>query len=292
MYRLTFIVIYNFYSTGTSMDGFVRCGLGRLRKANVQHNYTSLHECGESNYKKCKSGENARCLQDVQNAAVMSYCAPIMDLENPFAWERDALPAAVTVFRHPVHRVWSMFRFQTSRCYSCRNLTDIYADIDAGRADDMSHNCRMQLLNHQTRNMISREAVLENSENPESEEAVLEAIANMRNVFTMIGLTEDMSATEAMAGKVFPWLARDVDWNEAMSGDSSQLLPSDVMCELPHSNGSPRNNRCGEGGGHWDLPSEPDEETTRVILEHNQADLKLYEAAVQHFDLQKRALNL
>lgn len=287
------------------MDGLVNCGLSRLRAAHLKYNYSNIHECGEAHYEQCKTGKSRSCLENVQTAGVMSYCAPLQDLEQPFGWKpADSIPAAVTVLRHPVHRVWSMFRFQTKSCYHCRNLKDIYAAIDSGKDDDLRHNCKMQLLNHQTRNLLSN--VADFNENPHSEEAIEQAIANMKNVFTMIGITEDMPATAAMAYKVFPWLAPNLDWNAAVdlgtardavvdptaNNDDADKRRAHANCTMPHANSSPRNNRCGKGGTHWDLPSEPDEETARLILQHNQADVKLYEAALRHFELQRKALDL
>jgi hypothetical protein len=80
-----------------------------------------------------------------------------------------------------------------------------------------------------------------------------------------------------MMGQAFPWLAEHVK-------------ESATNCSLPHANASPSNNRCGPGNTHWDLPPHPDEETRQAIIDHNHLDVQLYEAAVQHFELQKRAL--
>ena len=79
----------------------------------------------------------------------------------------------------------------------------------------------------------------------------------------------------------FPWL------REQIEGEGNQR-----QCPFPHSNESPSNNRCGENGGHWDLPNKPDDETRRAIEEHNLLDIKVYEAALQHFELQKEAMAL
>jgi hypothetical protein len=175
-------------------------------------------------------------------------------------------------------------------------LTDIYADIDKELGNDNLQTmlnakelCQAQLLNHQTRNLLSSSLQPNNNNNDTSqitEEYILtQAIENMQSFFTLIGLTEQVNATVEMVGKVFPWMAREI------SG-------SDTVCEFPHANSSPRNNGCGinggggHDGGHWDLPDEPDEATRQAIEDHNQIDLKLYQAAVQHFELQKRALGL
>ena len=101
----------------------------------------------------------------------------------------------------------------------------------------------------------------------------------MENFFTFIGLTEEIPATAAIAGRVFPWLA------ENMNGTSTS-------CSFPHSNSSPENNHCGPGNTHWNLPDHPDEETAELIRQHNQLDIQVYEAAVKHFALQKKALGL
>ena len=279
------------------MDGLVRCGMSRLDEMKLKYNYSKIHECGEAHYKICKQKNSMGCLEQIQTAALLSYCAPLQDLEQPFSWNPHALPAAVTVLRHPVHRVWSMFRFQTKNCYHCRNLIDIYAAIDAGRDQDLGHNCKMQLLNHQTRNLLLNAA--EFQENPQSEEAIEQAISNLKNVFTMVGLTEDMNAATAMVAKVFPWLAEHMVLEEAVewggvvgTAGGKAIQRTNRTCYMPHANSSPQNNGCRPGNTHWDLPSDPDEETARVILEHNQADLQLYEAAVRHFELQRKALYL
>jgi hypothetical protein len=295
-----FLHLHHMKTGGTSMDGVVDCGMQRLKAAGFVVNYTSIHECAEAYYSKCISGASVRCLQTVRTAAILSYCAPLKDLGTPFQWfdptqETNDAPqslsvhAAVTVLRHPVARVWSMFRFQTKNCYDCRPLKDIYAEIDSGNST-LTGMCRLQLLNHQTRNMLITAPA---NDVPDSVEQVQEAVHNMKTVFTLIGLTEDMTNTAAMAGKVFPWLAETVDWEDAVGQNHSRALAAEKRCPMPHANASPTNNRCGpDGKSHWKLPDVPDDETARIILENNQMDVQLYEAAVAQFELQKRALGL
>ncbi|KAL3940298.1 MAG: hypothetical protein SGARI_001022, partial [Bacillariaceae sp.] len=88
--------------------------------------------------------------------------------------------------------------------------------------------------------------------------------------------------TRRMLGQVFPWM------NETLEGYQA-------TCPLNHDNASPSNNRCvktglGKPDSHWDLPKHPDEATRQAIEAHNQMDIKLYEAAAEYFELQKRAL--
>lgn len=79
--------------------------------------------------------------------------------------------AGITVLRHPVDRVWSMYRFATKQCYKCHTLLDMYIAIDTAAAADtvqedlhMYSNdedcskklvCIKQLVNHQTRNLLT-----------------------------------------------------------------------------------------------------------------------------------------
>jgi hypothetical protein len=284
-----FLHLHHMKTGGTSMDGLISCAMRRLRA--YQHAripYTNIHECSLQRYRDCRDGtgdKDISCRNRMNESAIMSYCAPLMDLER-FGWRRevnDAVstlpdapkPHAVTVFRHPVDRVWSMFRFQTNRCYRCMNLVDVYAAIDAGNATAVSEDevCIMQLLNHQTRNLVIHW-------DPDKPNDMIEDAAyNMKNFFTLVGLTENMNATAAMVGTVFPWMNETVSW-------------SSDTCPMPHANSSPQNNRCGPDGTHWDLPPHPDEATRKVIEAHNQLDRILYEQGVQQFEYQKLALGI
>ena len=95
----------------------------------------------------------------------------------------------------------------------------------------------------------------------------------------MIGLTEQLNATVQMAGRVFHFIETNVDWNE-------------TTCVLPHNNISHRNNLCGPENTYWNLPPHPngDEESRKAIEANNPLDVKLYQAAVLHLELQKCAL--
>ena len=289
--RHQFLHLHHMKTGGTSLDSLIECGMHRLKKI-VQLNYTNIHECNPEHYRKCVSGESERCLSSVRDAAVMSYCAPLKDLATPFQWmqqpndPQQSLHAAVTVLRHPVARVWSMFRFQTKICYQCRELKDIYAELDKGGDAGLQDTCRLQLLNHQARNLLFKSP--ENGV-PDTDDHAEEAIHNLKTVFSMVGITEDMPNTAAIAGKVFPWLAKEADWRQVF--DADRLSGDSSTCALPHRNASPKNNHC-KNGKHWNLPDYPDKETAAAILAHNQVDLKVYEAGVKQFELQKLALGM
>lgn len=270
-----FLHLHHMKTGGTSMDGLINCAMQRLKRdLGYSINYANIHECSQSSYRRCISGADMGCRQRIKDASMMSYCAPLKDL-GIFSWEttQEHPIRALTVLRHPVARAWSMFRFQTKRCYQCKPLKEVYAEYDKRSKEELENDmCAAQLMNHQTRNLLTK---VEGTD----EEKVEQAIEDMHTFFTMIGLTEDMGTTAAMVGKVFPWLA------ETMNGTS-------LTCPFPHANSSPRNNRCGPGGKHWDLPDEPDEETAELIRQHNQLDLQVYEAAVKIFEMQRKALDL
>lgn len=273
-----FFHLHHMKTGGTSMDHVLRCGLSRACSGKNHEReipYYRLSECGRSRYEQCINNPEDRCRASVEHSAVMSYCAPLFQT-NQFEWA-DA--DAITVIRNPIDRVWSMFRFETSSCYKCMELKDYYAHIDNGTVAELYDNpddaitCVAQLLNHQTRNLLTSPM----SEDFTEDDQTAEALYNLRNRFTVVGLTEQLPLSAQMIGYAFPWLAEKVQWTSS-------------ECALPHANASPSNNYCGPHQTHWDLPSHPDEETRKVIEEHNQQDMKLYEAAVQHFELQKRAL--
>lgn len=289
-----FLHLHHMKTGGTSIDALLNCARSRLeRDRNLRVPYGNIHECSRTMYIQCKSGQDRRCIDRLANASLMSYCAPLKDLPY-FQWGtfRDngkvgvTVPpshGAITVLRHPVDRVWSMFRFQTRPCFKCMPLTKIYEMMDAGNLKDLEPTCYQQLQNHQVANLLSSEWLhlfdgTNNSTYTLDDNAMVdEAIENMKSFFTVIGLTEQLGATVEIIGRVFPWMNATVDW-------------SDRQCTLTHANASPKNNGCGENHGHWYLPDVPDDETRAVIEAHNQLDMKLYAAAVEHFELQKRAI--
>lgn len=290
-----FLHLHHMKTGGTSMDTYLRCAMERLKNdRGYTVPYGNIHECNKRYYERCKSGGDSRCLKNLEEASIMSYCAPLKDLPR-FSWgvaengvDVTIPPShgAITVLRDPVDRVWSMFRFQTKGCFKCMPLTDIYDMMDAGNFSQLEPTCYQQLQNHQVANLLSSEwfqdynvsanVAPEDGKDDTSDARVAEAIENMQSFFTLIGLTEQLDTTIEIAAQVFPWMKPQVDW-------------SDRQCSLSHANQSPRNNGCGPNHSHWDLPNHPDEKTRAAIEAHNQLDIKLYAAALEHFELQKRA---
>jgi len=60
--------------------------------------------------------------------------------------ERDERYQSITVLRHPVDRVWSMYKFVPYDCYYCENLTQVYDGMDNGNVNPrIDQHCLDQL---------------------------------------------------------------------------------------------------------------------------------------------------
>ena len=271
-----FIHLHNMKTGGTSMDHMMKCAMQRMRDdTGVEVPYYNVNECSRGKYRRCRAGNEPKCNSLMNTSAIISFCAPLHDLAS-FGWEDHY--QSISELRHPVDRVWSMFRFDTKKCYKCKTLKEVYEMIEINQTQPLDDLCLRELQNKETENMLTSWKTTRWNGATE-EEMLEEAIGTMKGFFTIIGLTEELAATHAMVGRIFPWL------NETIAG-------SDTACPMPHENSTPKNNHCGPEFTHWDLPPHPDEETRKLIEKHNQMDLKLYAAAVEHFELQKRALGV
>jgi hypothetical protein len=270
-----FIHLHNMKTGGTSMDSMMKCAMQRMRDDGMEVPYYNINECSRGKYRRCRAGTEPKCNNLMNTSAIISFCAPLHDLTS-FGWEDNY--QSITELRHPVDRVWSMFRFAPKMCYKCKTLKEVYKMIDSNQTQPLDDLCLRELQNKETENMLTSWKTTKWNGATE-EEMLEEAIHNMKNFFTIIGLTEKLAETHAMVGSIFPWL------NETIAG-------SDTVCPMPHENSTPKNNHCGPEFTHWDLPAHPDDETRELIEKHNQMDLKLYAVAVDHFELQKRALGV
>jgi len=280
-----FFHLHHMKSGGSSLNRFLGCGLRRAKsyystheQHSLQLNQQHLSECSYSYFKKCTTETDHTCNDKFADAAYMEYCAPLSATEK-FGWgEADA----VTMLRNPVERVWSMFRFQTKSCFKCHNLTDVYDTMDKKGMKAMKDYgggvCLGQLTNHITRNLQS---IINNddwSDHTKDNERFIDALNNLQNRFVVVGLLDRLDETVDLLSHSFPWLKPELEGTT-----------DEVKCDFPHVNSSPGHNGCGEHGGHWDLPALPDDATRMAIEDHNKLDMKLYEAAKLHFELQLKA---
>jgi len=273
-----FAHLHHMKTGGTSLNKAIGCALQRAQKTHNQQYipYYSFSECSWSRFQKCMAGDDDECTKSIDKAMAMQFCAPLFAV-NHFDWLEANL---VTVLRHPVDRVWSMYRFQTKSCYKCHSLLETFQRIENGTTPEICGKCEgvcmTQLSNHLVRNLLTTDP-LTLDEAMTDQEMLDEAIWNMKHRVALVGVTEQLDVTWAMMGKAFPWLNATSD-------------RTDMVCELSHENKTPKNNRCGPNNSHLELPSEPDDELKEMILKHNQLDLQLYQEAARWFELQKRAL--
>ena len=94
--------------------------------------FYSVSECSSRSYSDCLAGK-PRCQKGYNSSSVMSFCAPLSGV-TAMGWGGAE---SFTVLRHPVDRVWSMYRFRTSSCYRCRPLLEIYERLDNGTLDEV-----------------------------------------------------------------------------------------------------------------------------------------------------------
>eukprot|EP00978_Attheya_sp_CCMP212_P026202 scaffold85724_cov50-Attheya_sp.AAC.7 len=290
-------LLHHMKTGGSSINTLIECAIDRMKQDFSQDvPWGHISECEGEYYQHCLEGG---CNETLRHSTFMEYCMPLFQV-NAFDWilspnhhnikNTTSATPAITILRDPVERVWSMYRFETLECFQCQKLTTIYEHMEAGTTSELwCHNdpnnktcenepeeyCLAQLTNHQTRNLLSTS--LQDQHTMGDEQKVDEAVSNLRQLFTVVGITEELQVTRNMLGKVFPWMADDY---------------GNTKCKLPHANASPSNNHCGPNNTHWNLPKKPDEQTRKAIVKHNQLDLKVYQQAKQLFDLERRALGV
>jgi len=243
------------------------------------------------------------------DCGVMSYCASLHTVRT-FGW-KDV--DKITVIRNPIDRAWSMYRFTLQSCYHCKELKDVLMEVangtfigrsksvNDGQASnfvyDPSDSCAVQMIGHQATNLLSS-IDLYNVANdvrfPREKEIVEEAVKNLRESFTWIGITDRLAESVDGFRAIFPFLAENL--TEAMFSMSQQFeakgqqdvdfsFPDGYIdtkgCPLEHKNEG-RVPSCGT--------KEMDDETVQLILKLNNRDMAVYQAAVERFELQMEVL--
>jgi hypothetical protein len=239
-------------------------------------------------------------------ANVMSYCASLHAVRT-FGWKGVD---KVTVIRDPIDRAWSMYRFSLNGCYKCMELKEVLRQIANGTFStrrnregddpfvyDPNDSCAVQMIGHQSTNLLSS-VELYNAANDvrflREKEIVEEAVRNLREEFTWIGITGEIVQSIDAIRTVFPFLAENLnDAAKEAAGimEKSGLavqdgfsLPEgyvDKGCPFEHRNAG-RDPSCGT--------KELDEETISLIKILNNRDVAVYKAAVERFELQNEVL--
>ena len=159
--------------------------------------------------------------------------------------------------------------------------------------------CAVQMIGHQATNLLSSVELYNVASDvrfPKEKEIVEEAVRNLREQFTWIGLTDRLDESIAAMRDVFPFLALNLSeaatsYNDLLQKSGNQVddirfsLPEGYNdsdgCPLPHSNGG-REPHCGT--------TKLDDETIYWIKRLNSRDVAVYKAAVERFTLQMEVL--
>ncbi|KAL9185518.1 hypothetical protein ACHAXT_003295 [Thalassiosira profunda] len=239
---------------------------------------------------------------------VMSYCASLHAVRT-FGWHGVD---KVTVIRNPIDRAWSMYRFSLQRCYKCEEMKGVLKKVASGtfaskeRTDatpdfvySPNDSCAVQMIGHQATNLLSS-VDLYNTANdvrfPREQEIVEEAVRNLREEFTWIGITDRLQESIDGMRAVFPFLAENLndaaaEIEEVLRKSGEQVaegglsLPADYKddkgCPLQHKNAG-RDPTCGT--------KEMDEETIALVKSLNSRDMAVYAAALERFAIQQEVL--
>lgn len=241
-------------------------------------------------------------------ANVMSYCASLHAVRT-FGWKGVD---KITVIRNPIDRAWSMYRYSLNRCYKCQEMKDVLRQVENGTftrgggaaaeqnfAYKPNDSCAVQMIGHQSTNLLSS-IDLYNVANdvrfPREKEIVEEAVKNLREEFTWIGITDRIQESVDGIRTVFPFLAenltdaaitlKDVLEKSGERVDNDRFsLPKGYNdgkgCAFQHSNAG-RDPTCGT--------KELDEETIALIKKLSNRDVAVYNAAVERFEVQMEVL--
>mmetsp|Transcript_472 Transcript_472/g.956 ORF Transcript_472/g.956 Transcript_472/m.956 type:complete len:702 (+) Transcript_472:98-2203(+) len=247
-------------------------------------------------------------------ANVMSYCASLHAVRT-FGW-KDV--DKITVIRNPIDRAWSMYRFTLQSCYDCQPMSDVLERVANGtfssrRSDHYyddnldetrfvyspNDSCAVQMIGHQATNLLSS-LDLYNVANdvrfPREKEIAEEAVRNLREEFTWIGLTDRLEESTDAFREVFPFLTENLSeeakrLEEDMRGHGLDVpenpfgLPEtygDLRgCPLEHANAG-RDPTCGT--------KEMDDYTISLIKKLSNRDVAVYKAAVERFEIQMEVL--
>lgn len=215
------------------------------------------------------------------------------------------------VIRNPVDRAWSMYRFTLNRCYHCKEMKDVLKEVVSGvftskvnhtrERDylyDPNDSCAVQMIGHQATNLLSSNGLYNVANDvsfPREQDIVDEAIRNLREQFTWIGLTDRIEESVDSFREIFPFLAENLteqalNLKEEFEKQGEQVddelfsLPfnyTDKGCPFGHRNAG-KDPACGT--------EEMDDETIELVHRISNRDVAVYRAAQERFEIQQEVL--
>ena len=204
-----------------------------------------------------------------------------------------------------------MYRFTLKRCYQCQEMKDVLKEVVSGvftsKADharerdyvyDPNDSCAVQMIGHQATNLLSSNGLYNVANDvsfPREQDIVDEAVRNLREQFTWIGLTDRIEESVNSFREIFPFLAENLteqalNLKEEFEKSGDQVddelfsLPSnytDEVCPFGHRNAG-KDPTCGT--------QEMDDETIELVRRISSRDVAVYKAAQERFEIQQEVL--
>ena len=244
------------------------------------------------------------------DSPVMGYCASLGAVKT-FGWEGVD---SIAMFANPVERTHRFYQRMAEECYDCQEMAGILKQIKGGTyqskmaaagawprgtAYNQADTCAVQMIGHQATNLLSNQFlynVANDASFPKDQEIAEEAVRNLREKVTWVGLYDRMDESIKGFQYVFPWLEDNLGGaaqrlqqefavrGEKMGGDTNFRLPANYhdthSCIFDH---KPQDlHQCGT--------EEVDEEALYWIKQLNMRDLAVYKAAIEKFDIQHEVI--
>jgi len=236
----------------------------------------------------------ARNACDTSEASVMGYCTSL-DVVRTFGWQDVD---SIAIFENPVERTHRVYQLTAQECYGCKDFKDVLRQINDETFTSDDGSCVARMIGHQAALLLSSPH-LHSKANDLSfpqEHIVEEAVRNLREGITWIGLADRIEESVAGFKEVFPWLADNLNGaalflkqefakrGDRVGTDVNFALPENYIdehgCVFEHRNED--HYTCGSRG--------IDEETLSLIKKLNMRDLAVYKAAVERFAIQNEVL--
>lgn len=254
---------------------------------------------------KLKIPDESRNACGASESNVMNYCTSFGNVKT-FGWESID---SIAMFANPVERTHRYYMLMAEECYNCEEMNVVMKKIKTKGifqandghyvGKDIPDACTYQMIGHQATNLLSNPYLLKvaNDVNfPKDEEIVDEAVRNLREQITWVGLLDRLDESVVAFKEVWPWLGDNlIGASERLNqwfAKRGERVGEDMRFGLPP--GYIDKNSCLFTPKDDDLYTcgtrEVDEEALYWIKQLNMRDLAVYKAAVERFEIQQEVL--
>jgi hypothetical protein len=225
---------------------------------------------------------------------VMTYGSSLRAVDQ-FGWNDVE---SITMVADPVVRTHEMYQKMAVECYGCKDFKDIMESIYDGTFESDKESCKTQMIGLQAIHLLSSPDLILAANDmtfPREQEIVSEAVRNLREKVTWIGVLDEVDESVRGFKEVFPWLADNLEGAAAAlpaelakAGETVEddrfALPADyhdaMSCIFQHNDDD--HYKCGS--------KEVDAEALQWINKLNMRDTAVYRAAVERFAIQQEVI--